>query len=49
MRTRFIFAIESRAAMKEYAMRQCAISFRNWRSEMNTKFMKKGLDAMKKY
>ena len=30
-------------------MRQCAISFRNWRSELNTKFMKKGLDATKKY
>ena len=49
MRTRFIFATESQVVVKEYAMRQCAISFHNWRSELNTKFVKKGLDAMKKY
>jgi len=30
-------------------MRQCAISFHKWRSELNIKFVKKGLDAMKKY
>ena len=30
-------------------MRQCAISFHNWRFELNTKFVKKGLDATKKY
>ena len=30
-------------------MRQCAISFHKWRSELNTKFVKKGLDATKKY
>ena len=30
-------------------MRQCTISFRNGRSELNTKFVKKGLDATKKY
>ena len=30
-------------------MRQCAISFRNWRSEVNSKFVKKGLVATKKY
>ena len=29
LRTRFIFATESRAIVKEYAMRQCAISFCN--------------------
>ena len=30
-------------------MKQCAFSFHNWRSELNTKFVKKGLDATKKY
>jgi len=49
LRTRFIFRVESRAVAKEYTMRQCAISFRNWRSELNIKFVKKGLDATKKY
>ena len=49
LRTRFIFAIESQTVVKEYAMRQCVISFCNWRSELNTKFVKKGLDATKKY
>ena len=28
-------------------MKQFAINFRNWRSEMNTKFAKKGLDPTK--
>ena len=49
LRTRFIFRVKSRAVAKEYTMRQCAISFRNWRSELNIKFVKKGLDATKKY
>jgi hypothetical protein len=35
--------------MKEYTMKQLAINFQNWRSEMNTKFAKKGLDPTKKY
>jgi len=51
LRRRFIFRgnRETRAVAKEYAMRQCAISFRKWRSELNTKFVKKGLDTTKKY
>ena len=35
--------------MKKYTMKQFAINFRNWRSETNTKFAKKGLDPTKKY
>jgi hypothetical protein len=35
--------------VKEYAMKQWAIMFRNWRSEMNTKWAKKGLDRTKWY
>jgi hypothetical protein len=34
--------------MKEYAIKQWAIMFRNWRSEMNTKWAKKGLDPTKR-
>lgn len=34
---------------KEYAMKQSAISFRNWRSELNTKYLKKGKDPTRKY
>jgi hypothetical protein len=49
LKSRFIFQTESRAIARQYAMRQCAITFRNFRSELNTKFVKKGLDATKKY
>jgi hypothetical protein len=35
--------------MKEYAMKQWEIMFRNWRSEINTKWAKKGLDPTKRY
>jgi hypothetical protein len=35
--------------VKEYTMKQCVIIFRNKRSEMNTKFVKKGLDPTKRY
>jgi len=30
-------------------MKQCAIMFQNWRSKMNTKWAKKGLDLTKRY
>jgi hypothetical protein len=35
--------------VKEYAMKQWAFMFRNWRSKMNTKWAKKGLDPTKRY
>jgi hypothetical protein len=35
--------------VKEYSMRQLAISFHNWRSKLNTNFVKKGLHATKMY
>jgi hypothetical protein len=38
----------SEELVKKYTMKQFAINFRNWRSEMNTKFAKKGLDPTKK-
>jgi hypothetical protein len=37
----------SEELVKKYTMKQFAINFRNWRSEMNTKFAKKGLDPTK--
>jgi hypothetical protein len=48
LKTRFVFARESQAITKESAWRQCGISFRNFRSELNTKYVKKGLDPPKK-
>jgi hypothetical protein len=36
LKTRFVFPRESRAIAKEYAWRQCGISFRNFRSKLNT-------------
>jgi hypothetical protein len=47
--TRFIFPQGSDKLVKEYAMKQWAIMFRNWRSEMNAKWAKKGLDLTKRY
>jgi hypothetical protein len=47
--TRFVLPQGSEELMKEYTMKQLAINFRNWRSEINTKFAKKGLDPTKKY
>ena len=41
--TRFVLPRGSEELMKEYTMKQLVINFRNWRSEMNTKFAKKGL------
>jgi hypothetical protein len=35
--TRFIFPQGSDKLVKEYAIKQWAIMFQNWRSEMNTK------------
>jgi hypothetical protein len=46
--TRFVFPGGSEELMKKYTMKQFAINFRNWRSEINTKFAKKGL-ADEKY
>jgi hypothetical protein len=42
--TRIVLPRGSEELVKEYTMKQLAINFRNWRSEMNTKFAKKGLD-----
>jgi hypothetical protein len=47
--TRFVLSRGSEELVKEYTMKQLAINFRNWRSEMNTKLAKKGLDTTKKY
>ena len=47
--TRFVLPGGSEELVKKYTMKQFAINFRNWRSEMNTKFAKKGLDPTKKY
>ena len=49
MESRFVLPRGSEKLVKQYAMRQFAISFRNWRSELNTKFLKKGLDTTTKY
>jgi len=35
--------------VKAYTMKQCAVSFRNWRSEMNVKYAKTGMDPTTKY
>jgi hypothetical protein len=45
--TRFVLPWGSEELLKEYTMKQLAINFRNWMSEMNTKFAKKGLDPTK--
>ena len=47
--TRFVLPRGSEELVKKYTMKQFAINFRNWRSEMNTKFAKKDLDPTKKY
>jgi len=49
LKTRFIFARQSRAIAKQYAWKQLGISFRSFRSELTTKYVKKGLDPPKKY
>jgi hypothetical protein len=46
---RFVLPRGSEELVKGYTMKQLAINFRNWRSKMNTKFAKKGLDPTKKY
>jgi hypothetical protein len=35
--------------VKTYTMKQCVISFRGWRSEMNVKYAKTGMDPTTKY
>jgi len=35
--------------VKAYTMKQCAVSLRNWRSEMNVKYAKIGMDPTTKY
>jgi hypothetical protein len=47
--TRFVLPRSSEELVKEYKMKQFAIIFRNWRSKMNTKYAKKGLEPTKKY
>ena len=50
MKTRFQFprAIPE-ALVKDYTLKQAAVSFRNWRSDLNTKFAMKGLDPTTTY
>jgi hypothetical protein len=45
--TRFVLPRGSEELVKESMMKQLVINFRNWRSKMNTKFTKKGLDPTK--
>jgi hypothetical protein len=45
--TRFVLPRGSEELVKEYTMKQLAMNFQNWRSKMNTKFAKKGLDPTK--
>ena len=35
--------------VKAYTMKQCAVSFSNWRLEMNVKYAKTGMDSTTKY
>jgi hypothetical protein len=49
MLTRFVLPWGIEELVKGYAMKQCATMFRNWRSEMNTNWAKKGLDPTKRY
>jgi hypothetical protein len=44
---RFVLPQGLEELVKEYTMKQLAVNFQNWRSEMNTKFAKKGLDSTK--
>jgi hypothetical protein len=45
--TWFVLPQGSEELAKEYTTKQFAINFRNWMSEVNTKFAKKGLDSTK--
>ena len=45
--TRFVLPRGSEELVKKYTMKQFAINFRNWRSEMNTRFAKKDIDPTK--
>jgi hypothetical protein len=46
---KFVLPRGSEELVKGYAMRQLAITFRNWRSELNSKYVKTGLDPTNKY
>jgi hypothetical protein len=50
MKTRFQFPRNMPDDLvKAYTMKQCAISFRGWRSKMNVKYAKTGMDPTTKY
>jgi len=50
IKTRFQFSRNvPEDLVKAYTMKQCAVSFRNWRSEMNVKYAKTGMDPTTKY
>jgi len=50
MKTRFQFPRNvPDDLVKEYTMKQCAVSFRNWRLEMDVKYAKTGMDPITKY
>jgi len=50
MKTRFQFPRNMPDDLvKAYTMKQCAVSFRNWRSEMNVKYVKIAMDPTTKY
>jgi len=47
--TRFVLPQGSEDLVKEYTLKQWVIMFRNYMSELNSKWAKKGLDPTKRY
>jgi len=47
--TRFVLPQGSEDLVKEYTLKQWAIMFKNYKSELNSKWAKKGLDPTKRY
>ena len=47
--TRFVLPQGSEDLVKEYTLKQWGIMFRNYKSELNSKWAKKGLDPTKRY
>ena len=47
--TRFVLPQGSEDLVKEHTLKQWAIMFRNYKSELNSKWAKKGLDPSKRY
>ena len=49
LRTRFVLPQGSEDLVKEHTLKQWAIMFRNYKSELNSKWAKKGLDSTQRY